>query len=122
MEVYLDNAATTKLSDSMKEYLCSILDVFGNPSSLYSEGRKAKELIKYVKESVAKFINADSKDIYFTSGGSANNTLAVKGFFQKSDCTIFYSLIAHKSILKCVESYHNSIPLRSEERRVGKEC
>lgn len=112
MEVYLDNAATTKLSDSMKEYLCSILDVFGNPSSLYSEGRKAKELIKYVKESVAKFINADSKDIYFTSGGSANNTLAVKGFFQKSDCTIFYSPIAHKSILKCVESYHNSIPLK----------
>lgn len=112
MEVYLDNAATTKLSDSMKEYLCSILDVFGNPSSLYSEGRKAKELIKYAKESVAKFINADSKDIYFTSGGSANNTLAVKGFFQKSDCTIFYSPIAHKSILKCVESYHNSIPLK----------
>lgn len=96
----------------MKEYLCSILDVFGNPSSLHSEGRKAKELIKCAKESVAKFINASSNDIYFTGGGSASNTLGIKGYFQKNDCTIFYSPIAHKSILKCVESYHNSIPLK----------
>lgn len=96
----------------MKEYLCSILDVFGNPSSLHSEGRKAKELIKCAKESVAKFINASSKDIYFTGGGSASNTLAIKGYYQQNDCTIFYSPIAHKSILKCVESYHNSIPLK----------
>ena len=112
MEVYLDNAATTPLTDSVKEYLISILDEWGNPSSLHSQGQKPKQIISQARQSVAEFINADSKDIYFTSGGSASNTLAIKGYYQQNDCTIFYSPIAHKSILKCVESYHNSIPLK----------
>lgn len=112
MRVYLDNAATTPLTDSVKKYLISILDEWGNPSSLHSQGQKPKQIISQARQSVAKFINADSKDIYFTSGGSASNTLAIRGYFQKNDCTLFYSPIAHKSILKCVESYHNSIPLK----------
>lgn len=110
--IYLDNAATTKLTDSVKEYLISILDDFGNPSSLYSISEKPKQIILNARQAVAKFINADLKDIYFTSGGAASNTLAIKGFYLKNDCTIFYSPIAHKSILKCIESYHNSIPLK----------
>lgn len=110
--IYLDNAATTRLTDSVKEYLISILDEWGNPSSLHSQGQKPKQIISQARQSVAEFINADSKDIYFTSGGSASNTLAIKGYYQQNDCTIFYSPIAHKSILKCVESYHNSIPLK----------
>lgn len=110
--IYLDNSATTPLTDSVKEYLISILDDFGNPSSLYSLSDKPKQIILNARQSVSKFINADSKDIYFTSGGSASNTLAIRGYFQKNDCTLFYSPIAHKSILKCVESYHNSIPLK----------
>lgn len=112
MKVYLDNSATTPLTDSVKEYLISILDDFGNPSSLYSLSEKPKQIISEARKFIAKFINADSKDVYFTGGGSSSNTLAVKGYFQKNDCTIFYSPIAHKSILKCVESYHNSIPLK----------
>lgn len=112
MEIYLDHAATTKLTDSVKEYLISILDDFGNPSSLYSLSEKPKQIILNARQAVAKFINANEKEIYFTSGGSASNTLGIKGYFQKNDCTIFYSPIAHKSILKCVESYHNSIPLK----------
>ena len=110
--IYLDNAATTPLTDSVKEYLISILDDFGNPSSLYSLSEKPKQIIFNARQAVAKFINADSKDIYFTSGGSASNTCSIRGFYLKNDCTIFYSPIAHKSILKCVESYHNSIPLK----------
>lgn len=112
MEVYLDHAATTPLTDSVKEYLISILDEWGNPSSLHSQGQKPKQIISIARQSIAKFINARSDDIYFTSGGSASNTLAIRGYFQKNDCTLFYSPIAHKSILKCVESYHNSIPLK----------
>lgn len=79
---------------------------------MYSLSDKPKQIILNARQSVSKFINADSKDIYFTSGGSASNTLAIRGYFQKNDCTLFYSPIAHKSILKCVESYHNSIPLK----------
>lgn len=112
MRVYLDNAATTPLTDSVKEYLISILDEWGNPSSLHSQGQKPKQIISQARQSIAKFINADSNDIYFTSGGSASNTLAVNGFWTKNHCTIFYSPIAHKSILKCVESCNNSIPLK----------
>ena len=112
MEVYLDHAATTPLTDSVKEYLISILDEWGNPSSLHSQGQKPKQIISSARQSIAKFINTRSDDIYFTSGGSASNTLAIRGYFQKNDCTIFHSPIAHKSILKCVESYHNSIPLK----------
>lgn len=112
MNVYLDNGATTKISDPVKEYLISILDEWGNPSSLHSQGIRPKQIISEARKSVAKFINADSKDIYFTSGGSASNTCSIRGYYLKNDCTILYSPIAHKSILKCVESYHNSIPLK----------
>ena len=110
--IFLDNASTTPLSESMKKYLISILDIYGNPSSLHSKGESAKQIIKIARQSVARFINANPEDIYFTSGGSASNTLAIRGFYLKNDCTILYSPIAHKSVLKCVESYPNSIPLK----------
>ena len=60
---------------------------------------------------MAKFINADAENIIFTNSGSASNTLSIKGYIQKHDCCILYSPIAHKSILKCVESCKNAIPL-----------
>ena len=110
--IFLDNASTTPLSESMKEYLISILTHWGNPSSLHSQGTKPKQIISEARQAVAQFINADSKDIYFTSGGAASNTMAIRGYYLKNDCTILYSPIAHKSILKCVESYHNSQPLK----------
>lgn len=112
MRVYLDNASTTNLSDSVKKYLISILDEWGNPSSLHSQGTKPRQIISKARKSVAKFINANIDDVYFTGGGSASNTLAIRGYYLKNDCTVFYSPIAHKSILKCVESYHNSISLK----------
>lgn len=112
MRIYLDNAATTLLQDNVKEYLISILDVYGNPSSLHSVGEKAKQIIFNSRKAVAKFINANPRDIYFTSGGSASNTLAIRGYYQKHDCCILYSPIAHKSILKCVERYKYSYPLK----------
>lgn len=110
--IYLDNAATTPLSDSMKQYLTSILDIYGNPSSLHSIGEPTKQIISDTRQKVAGFINANPKDIYFTSSGSASNTLAIKGYYTKHNCTILYSPIAHKSILKCVQSYKNAYPLK----------
>ncbi|MBD5463223.1 MAG: aminotransferase class V-fold PLP-dependent enzyme [Lachnospiraceae bacterium] len=111
MGIYLDNAATSTLSDSTKEYLVSILNCWGNPSSLHSQGTKPKQIISDARQSVAKFINANSRDLYFTPSGSASNTLAIHGYYAKHNCTILYSPITHKSILKCVESYKNSQPL-----------
>lgn len=110
--IYLDNAATTPLSKEMTDYLVSILNLYGNPSCLHSVGEKAKQIITDARNSVAKFINAKPNDVYFTSGGSASNTLAIKGYYQKHDCCILYSPIAHKSVLKCVEEYKYSYPLK----------
>lgn len=110
--MYLDQAATTPLTDSVKKYLISMLDDYGNPSSLYSIAERPKQIISEARQSAAKFINADSENIYFTSGGSASNTLAIRGYYLKNDCTIFYSPIAHKSILKYTKSCKNSFPLK----------
>ena len=102
---YLDSAATTELSTEMKEYLISMLDVFGNPSSAHSEGVKANRLIEEVRKSVANFIKADSNEnIYFTSSGSASNTLGIQGYALANKCNVIYSPITHKSILKTIDN------------------
>ena len=109
--MYLDYAATTPLQPQVKEYIIELLDKFQNPSSLYQSGVDVKQIIEQSRKNVAKFINSDTENIIFTSGGSASNTLGIKGYVQKHDCCILYSPIAHKSILKCVESCKNSMPL-----------
>ena len=114
MQVYLDNAATTKLTPEVKQYIIELLDKYANPSSLYQSGVDVKQIIEHSRKNVAKFINADTENIIFTSGGSASNTLGVKGYVQKNSCCVLYSTIAHKSILKCVESCKNAIPLEVE--------
>ncbi|MBQ2884134.1 MAG: cysteine desulfurase [Alphaproteobacteria bacterium] len=111
MSIYLDHAATTQLHPQVKQYIIELLDKFQNPSSLYQDSVYVKQIIEQSRQSVAKFINADAENIIFTSGGSASNTLGIKGYVQKHDCCILYSPIAHKSILKCVESCKNAIPL-----------
>ncbi len=112
VNVYLDHAASTPLSDSMKQYLSSVLDLYGNPSSLHSVGEAAKQIISAARQKVAGFINANAADIYFTPSGSASNTLAIKGYYAKHNRTILYSPIAHKSILKCVQSLKKAYPLK----------
>ena len=109
--IYLDSAATTKLTPEVKQYIIELLDQYANPSSLYQSGIDVRQVIEQARKNVANFINGKSENIIFTSGGSASNTLSIKGYIQKHDCCILYSSIVHKSILKCVESCKNAIPL-----------
>lgn len=106
---YFDNAATTPLSPQVKRTIISMLDNYYNPSSVYQSGRDVKNIIESTRDKVAKFINADSENIYFTSGGSASNTMAIRGYWylRNSDKSIFYSPIAHKSIIKCIDDLYN---------------
>ena len=105
MSCYLDNAATTALYPEMKEYLTSMLDVFGNPSSAHSEGIKAKRLVEEIREKIAEFIKADSSEnIYLTSSGSASNALGIWGYAVANKCTILYPPTVHKSILKTIHN------------------
>jgi cysteine desulfurase len=110
--MFLDNAATTPLKPEVKDYIISLLDTYQNPSSMYQSGVNAKQIINTARNNVAKFINADSKDIIFTSGGSANNTLFIKGCTQKNEYRVLYSPTSHKSVLKCVESLKYKCPLK----------
>ena len=102
--MYLDNASTTPLKSEVKDYIISLLDTYQNPSSMYQSGVNAKQIITTARNNVAKFISTDPKDIIFTSGGSANNTLFIKGYTQRNECRVLYSPTSHKSVLKCVES------------------
>ncbi len=77
--VYVDNAATTAMSDraieAMKPYLKS---VYGNPSSLHTVGQEAKEALEAAREKIAKCINCTPREIYFTSGGSEADNQAIR--------------------------------------------
>lgn len=105
--MYLDNASTTPLTQEVKDYIISLLDTYQNPSSMYQSGVNVKQIISTARNNVAKFINANPENIIFTSGGSASNTLAIKGFIGNTiNYSVLYSPISHKSMLKCVESLH----------------
>lgn len=105
--MFLDNAATTPLKPEVKDYIISLLDTYQNPSSMYQSGVNVKQIISIARKNVAKFINANPENIIFTSGGSASNTLAIKGFIGNTiNYSVLYSPISHKSMLKCVESLH----------------
>lgn len=110
--MYFDYAATTPLSKKVKDYIISLLDIYQNPSSLYQSGVEAKNIITTARNNIAKFINANPQNIIFTSGGSASNTLFIKGYTQKNGCMVLYSSTSHKSILECVKSLKFKCPLR----------
>ena len=76
--IYADNAATTKMSDeALKTFIEVAQNEFGNPSSLYTTGQTAKEVLEQAREDVASVINADPKEILFTSGGSEADNQAI---------------------------------------------
>ena len=110
--IYLDSAATTQLTPQVKQYIIELLDQYANPSSLYQSGVDTRQIIEQARKNVANFINGKSENVIFTSGGSASNTLAVRGYVQRNNCTVLYSPIAHKSIIKCVESIKNAYSLK----------
>ncbi|MBQ3935358.1 MAG: cysteine desulfurase NifS [Clostridia bacterium] len=78
MRIYADNAATTKLSpEALFAMMPYLTDCYGNPSSLYESGQKAKEAIEQARETVASCIGAEPKEIIFTSGGSESDNQAI---------------------------------------------
>ena len=79
MRVYLDNAATTPLDDEVLDAMLPVLkDGFGNPSSTHSYGRKIKSLIERARKNVAKHINCSPGEIFFTSGGTEADNMAIR--------------------------------------------
>jgi cysteine desulfurase len=84
-EIYADNAATTKLSPVVLEKMMPYLtEVYGNPSSLYGIGQKAKNAVETARANIAKNLGASNpNEIYFTSGGSESDNWALKGICHR---------------------------------------
>lgn len=80
MKAYLDNGATTRPFDSVKDIMVKTLtEDFGNPSSLHKKGMEAEQYIKEAKKVIAGSIKAEEKEIIFTSGGTESNNMALIG-------------------------------------------
>ena len=78
MQVYADNAATTKLSKTALEAMLPYFEtVYGNPSSLHSAGQEAKEALEAARETVAQCLGCEPREIIFTSGGSEADNQAI---------------------------------------------
>lgn len=104
---YFDNAATTKISkeviNSMQPYLN---EIYGNASSIYSIGRETKKAIEVAREKVAKAINADSNEIYFSGSGTEADNWAIKGIAfanQHKGKHIITTNIEHHAVLHTCE-------------------
>ncbi len=80
MEAYLDNSATTKVFDEVKDIMVeTMLKDYGNPSSMHLRGVEAEKYVKEARENIAKTLKVDEKEIVFTSGGTESNNMAIIG-------------------------------------------
>jgi cysteine desulfurase len=77
--IYLDNNASTKLDAEAAAAMAEAADLFGNPSSIHAEGRMARRRIEEARDEVARLVGASSEEIFFTSGGTEANALALFG-------------------------------------------
>jgi len=83
MEVYLDNSATTRVFPEVAELMTKIMCVdYGNPSSLHTKGIEAEQYLRYAKETLATILKVSEKEIFFTSGGTESDNMAVMGCAQ----------------------------------------
>ena len=79
MKVYLDNAATTPIDKEVIEVMMPILqDGFGNPSSIHSFGRVSRSIVEKARKNVAKHLNCTPGEIFFTSGGTEADNMAIR--------------------------------------------
>lgn len=115
--IYLDNAATTRLSPDVLEAMMPYLTgSFGNPSSMYSLGRSTRLAIENARKSVAQQLNVKPWSIYFTSGGTESNNTAIAAAVRDLGCTsIISSPIEHHAVLHSVEQYSQQyrVPLHT---------
>lgn len=110
MKVYLDNAATTPMAPEVIDEMTRVMrDVYGNPSSIHSWGREAKGVIEVARRTVGKLINAEPKEIIFTSGGTEADNMAIICAVNDLGCTrVITSEIEHHAVGHTVEHLDNA--------------
>lgn len=103
-QIYFDNSATTKLDKKVLEEMIPYLtENYGNPSSIYKIGRENRKAVEEAREKVAKALNANPNEIYFTAGGSESDNTAIKGIAyanKEKGNHIITSKIEHPAVLE----------------------
>lgn len=106
--IYADNAATTKMSAAATETMTSVISkTWGNPSSLYTHGQKAKDMLETSREEIAALIGAEPREIIFTSGGSEADNQAIRSAAEagrkNGKMHIVSSAFEHHAVLHTLE-------------------
>ena len=114
--VYFDSAATTQLIPEVIEEVTNVMKTdFGNPSSTHSYGRTAKSLIEKARKSVAKHLNVTAAEIFFTSGGTEADNLAINSAVRDLGVTtIITSKIEHHAVLYVVNQLKSQYNINVE--------
>ncbi len=106
--VYLDNAATTPMSEKVIEKISEVYrNNYGNPSSIYSVGKDSKTVIDEARKTMAECLNCDEKEVYFTGCGTEADNWALKGYVKlnsKKGKHIITTKIEHHAILHSCEA------------------
>ena len=114
-QIYLDNAATTKIRpEAMAEYIRVSEEVWGNPSSLHSLGNEAERILNTSKQTILYTLGAKDAEIVFTASGTEANNLAIIGHAfskerYKKGAKIITTAGEHASVSATVEELKNSI-------------
>ena len=110
-EVYLDNSATTRCFDSVANIVTKVMcEDYGNPSSMHMKGVQAENYIKMAKSIIARNLKVNEKEIFFTSGGTESDNLAIIGTAManhRSGNHIITTCIEHPAVLRTMEYLEN---------------
>ncbi len=111
--IYLDHNATTSVDPRvLEEMLPYYAELYGNPSSIHSLGRKAKAALDISRDRVSKLINASLREVMFTSGGSEGNNYAIKGIAFSEMCKkgnhVITTKVEHESVLDTYRYLENN--------------
>lgn len=114
MKVYFDNAATTPLDtevfEAMKPYM---LEMYGNPSSTHSHGRAVKSGIEASRKAVAQLLNVTTSEIFFTSGGTEADNMAIRCSIESYGLThAITSPLEHKAVLETLQACEKAGKIR----------
>ncbi len=123
MSVYLDNAATTCIDPAVLETMLPYMKTLcGSPSSVHTHGRKAKVAVEKARRKVAALLNVSPAEIFFTSGGTEGNNLALKGNIEATSVNhVITSPLEHYSVLQPLKQLAQAGQIRLHYVQVDKQ-
>jgi cysteine desulfurase len=108
LPVYLDHSATTPVAPEVLQAMLPFFDrAYGNPSTIYTMGQEAREAVERAREQVARLVNADADEVFFTSGGTESDNWAIKGVaraWRERKNHLITTPIEHHAVLEACES------------------